>query len=146
MKLYIVQHGLATSKLENPLRPLTGQGVYDVQRLGVELARRGIAPGHIFHSGKQRAMQTAQLIASSIGRPDCIEQIDGIAPNDDVTAFALYIKTFADDVLIASHLPFVHNLCAALIGKSGLGEFEFSPGRAVCIDNDGHRPTLCWTV
>ena len=146
MKLYIVQHGQAATKQENPLRPLTEQGIYDIQQLATELDARGIAPQHVFHSGKERAQQTAQIIASEIGKASVCKQVDGVAPNDDAAAFASYIKPFADDVLIVSHLPFVQNLCDALLGEGGLDDFEFSPGRLVCIDIEGHQPKLGWTI
>lgn len=146
VKLYIVQHGQASSKLENPLRPLTEQGIYDVKQLAKELHARSIEPAHIFHSGKERAHQTADLIAEALGSTDRVKQMDGLAPNDDATAFASYIKPYADDVLIASHMPFVNALCDALLGDDGVGDFEFAPGRVVCIDIEEYKPTLQWVI
>lgn len=146
MKLYIVQHGNAATKQENPLRPLTEQGIYDIQQLAEELDDRGITPGHIFHSGKERAAQTATIIADQLGRSSLVKQVDGITPNDAVDAFASYIKPFADDVLVVSHMPFVQNLCIELLGDNGLGSFEFEPGKIVCIDIEEYRPILEWTI
>ena len=67
MRLYLVQHGEAMSKDENPERPLTAKGRKNVTKTAKFLKKKGIRVRKIFHSTKLRAKQTAQIIASLLG-------------------------------------------------------------------------------
>jgi len=144
VKCYIVQHGQATSKEENPVRPLSEQGIYDIQCLSRILQQKHIQPAHIFHSDKERAIQTATIIADILGLSDNLKQIEGIAPMDDAHEFALKIKPFADDVLLISHMPFVQRLCDELLGDKRSRDMEFVPGKCVCFEIDRGRAELLW--
>ena len=42
MKLYLVQHGQAVSKEEDPERPLSEQGREDVRRVATRLGEAGV--------------------------------------------------------------------------------------------------------
>lgn len=115
-----------------------------MQCLARTLQQEHIQPAHIFHSGKERALQTATIIADTIGLSENIKQAEGISPMDDANEFALKIKPFADDVLIASHMPFVQRLCDALLGDKKKQDMEFVPGKCVCIEIDRGNAELVW--
>ena len=73
MRLYLVQHGEAKSKTEDPQRPLTERGREDVARVAAFAASAGLQVGQIRHSGKRRAEETALYCAqerSAICLPD----------------------------------------------------------------------------
>ena len=53
MKLYLIQHGEATSEQENFFRPLTGKGAEDVKKTASFLAK--IGPGPIFDPAQREA-------------------------------------------------------------------------------------------
>ena len=63
MKLYLVQHGEACAKDVDPDRPLTDAGKADVERLAAFLGQVGIRVDRVIHSGKLRAVQTAERLA-----------------------------------------------------------------------------------
>ena len=63
MKLYVVQHGDAVQKDINPDRPLSEMAQTQIRRLAKLLKASGILPVRIFHSGKLRAKQTAELMS-----------------------------------------------------------------------------------
>jgi len=66
MRLYLVQHGKAKSKDEDPDRPLTDQGRNDIKKVAVFLAENaGLKVTSIYHSGKTRARQTAEVLEPS---------------------------------------------------------------------------------
>lgn len=144
MKCYIVQHGLATSKEENPQRPLSERGVYDIRCLARALQQQHTDLTHIYHSGKERSLQTAMIIADALNLSEHIKQIDGIGPVSDAELFARKIKTYADDLLVASHMPFVQNLCDALLGEKRKQEFSFAPGKLVCLEIERGWAELLW--
>ena len=79
MKLYLVQHGEAVSKAENPERPLSEQGQSDISRIATFLAG-DIRISRVIHSGKERAFQTAQILASALSPGMDVEAVDGDQP------------------------------------------------------------------
>ena len=82
VRLYLVQHGLAKSADDDPLRPLTEEGADDVSRVArLATSRLGVQVERIVHSGKTRARGTAEIWAALVGFDS--EEDDGLAPNDD---------------------------------------------------------------
>ena len=55
MFLYLVRHGEAKSKDEDPERSLSDKGVDDVKKVARAMFRKKVAVASIFHSGKARA-------------------------------------------------------------------------------------------
>ena len=84
MQLYLVRHGDATTKAENPERPLTKLGRDDASRLAAYLAKQGVTVVQIRHSGKTRARETAEIIGGELNPEDGVVQVPGLKPNDDV--------------------------------------------------------------
>ncbi|MGB7294319.1 MAG: histidine phosphatase family protein [Candidatus Aminicenantales bacterium] len=58
MKLYLIQHGLASAKEKDPERPLGTQGEAQTQRAAEYLKSRSIKVDTIWHSRKLRAVQS----------------------------------------------------------------------------------------
>ena len=66
MELFLVQHGHAMAKTDDPLRPLTPDGAEAVERIGVWAHEASLSIRQILHSGKLRAEQTAQILANHL--------------------------------------------------------------------------------
>ncbi len=145
MKCYIAQHGDALSKEDNPGRPLSEDGRDDIHALARQLQHLGIQPKRIYHSGKLRAQQTADIIADRLGCQQMVQALEGIGPNDDAAGFAAKLKKVSVDVLIVSHMPFVQKLCNALLGNEAV-DFHFSPGKLVCLDITDGKVGLDWRL
>ena len=75
MKLYLMQHGKAMSKEENPERPLTDQGKDDVGRVSKSIAQAEIQLSEIRHSGKRRAEDTANIVAQHLNLQDKVNYV-----------------------------------------------------------------------
>jgi phosphohistidine phosphatase len=141
MRLYLVQHGDALPKDLDPERPLSAKGRQDAAHLGGALARSRLAPARIYHSGKLRAKETAELISSALSGRRPLEHLDGLAPNDPVRAFMDKVEVWWEDVIVVGHLPFMSKLVAALVaGNEEAPIAAFEPGSMVCVerDNKGH--------
>jgi len=135
MKLYLVQHGDSLPEEVNPERPLSERGRRDVARLAELLGQRGIRVRQIFHSGKTRARETAELLAAQVAPGTAVAAMSGIGPNDPVEPLAERIKGWNDDALVAGHMPFMGRLAALLLaGKSESMVVAFQPGSAVCLE------------
>ena len=135
MRLYLVQHGLAVDKQDDPARPLSNAGMHDVARLAQQLGTAGIKVARVWHSGKLRAEQTAIQLGKQVLPGGKAEQVDGIAPNDSVEEFAADIDVWQEDTLVVGHLPFMGRLVSQLLmGDSGRDCVEFRPGSIVCLE------------
>jgi len=141
MTIYLVQHGEAIPEQVDPERPLSGHGAEDVERLAGFLAHQGISVRRILHSGKTRARQTAETLATAVlakGEPKAAE---GLRPRDAAESFARQLQRDQGDMLVVSHLPFLDRLVARLItGHEERSCVAFSPGTLVALErsSEGH--------
>ncbi len=116
MRLYLVQHGDAHPKDVDPDRPLTDQGATDIGRLAAWLARSETHIALILHSGKLRARQTAEILASALTDGGAIEARSGLSPND--SPCDLLDSLGDEDTLVAGHMPFVSRAVSTALGLS----------------------------
>jgi phosphohistidine phosphatase len=114
MELYLVQHGTATSKEENPARPLTTRGREDVARVARAARSVGVTVSAIYHSGKLRAEQTAEILATELGVGALPEKLDGLSPNDDPGTVRDLLGRLLSGTLLVGHLPHLSRLCGLL--------------------------------
>ncbi len=135
MKLYLVQHGDALSKEIDPERPLSEKGQHDVQKTANFLMQAGVRVQSVLHSGKTRAQQTAVTLARAVMPDGKVETVGGIAPNDDVAAFAATLESVVEDTFVVGHLPFMGRLVAyLLVGGVDREVVSYQPGSVVCLE------------
>ncbi len=135
MKLYLVQHGEAVSKDEDPERPLSAKGKKDVIKLAACLKEAGQSAARVLHSGKLRAQQTADILAKAVLSEGSIEAIDGINPNDPVQDFLL--ESFDKNTMMVGHLPFMARVVTYLVtGSDEPTIVKYQPGSVVCLEQD----------
>lgn len=148
MRLYLVQHGEACSKDVDPERPLTDQGLADVNRLAAFVGLAGICVQRVIHSGKLRAKQTAECLASAIAPSVELITSDDIDPNDAPNAFDMTGECQGQDTLIVGHLPFMAKLMShLLVGDENHLITAFQPGSMVCLQSDEHNHwQICWMI
>ena len=111
-RIYLAQHGLAVDKSIDPERPLSEQGVTQTQAIAEQLHHAGISITRIFHSGKLRARQTAEIFASILAVDD-VAVVNGFSPNDDVEQSITQLTT--EDALYIGHLPHLDRLASLLV-------------------------------
>lgn len=144
MKLYLVQHGKAVDKSVDAARPLSGEGTVEVECIADFLAPRNLAVGKVWHSGKARALQTAQLLATRVACDEALEQHDGFAPNDDVKPVAHELAGMSSDVMIVGHLPFMSKLASLLLsGDETRNVVKFINAGVLCLDRSAEGE---WSV
>jgi phosphohistidine phosphatase len=111
-----------------------------VEQLALFLGTSGVEVIDVFHSGKTRAAQTAEIFARSVSASLRIEPLAGLLPNDDPDLVLAKIAGFTDDTMLVGHLPHMRRLLSRLLLDS-VDEpgFEFRPATAVCLrqDEDG---------
>jgi phosphohistidine phosphatase len=144
MRLYLAQHGTALAKDVDPQRPLSASGREAVQAVAGLLKHAGVRVDRVWHSGKARAEQTAQLLARSVLARGTIEKVGGIAPDDDVTGFVSDADVWEQDTLVVGHLPFLSRLVTRLVAGDAEREIvAFQPSSVVCLER---REVDHWVV
>ncbi len=141
MKLYLIQHGEAKTEKEDPERSLTEMGEEEVKRVSKAAEKLNIRPLRVYHSGKTRARQTAEMIAGrlEISAPS-VQAVQGLNPNDDVKPWAERISQETEDLMIVGHLPFLEKLASLLIsGNENARVVLFRYSAIVCLDQKEDR-------
>lgn len=137
MRLYLVQHGEALSKDVDPDRALSNNGHADVVRLAAFLEGR-VQVSAVVHSGKIRARQTADLLATVLAPGLPVEPVSGINPNDAIEPFMQQTAEAGRDTLVVGHLPFMEKLVARLVtGAEENAVAAYQPGSMVCLESAG---------
>jgi phosphohistidine phosphatase len=136
MKLYLVQHGEAKSELEDPERSLTAKGKDEVDRVAQAARKMDVKLAKIYHSGKKRAKQTAEIIGSGLNVPEQdLEAMQGLNPNDDVRPWLEKIPKEKKDIMLVGHLPFLEKLTSLLLcGNENARVVLFRYGGMVCLE------------
>ncbi len=135
MKLYLVQHGESQSKDIDPARGLTDKGRRDVEKVGYFLKPLGIVVSAVRHSGKTRAIQTAEILAQSLSVTQGVMQQEGLAPLDPVEPVANQLSTMSEDLMLVGHLPFMGHLASSLVaGAESADAVAFQQGGVVCLE------------
>jgi phosphohistidine phosphatase len=115
MLLYLVQHGEAKKEEDDPQRGLTDKGSRDVARTAISAQARGVKVSIIHHSGKTRALQTAQILADHLKPGKGPSPTDALAPMDDPDVWAGRIAGMNEDVMLVGHLPYMAKLAGLLL-------------------------------
>ena len=137
MRLYLVRHGDAKRNEEDPLRPLSNNGVKEVNKIAVYAVGKGVRVTQIFHSGKLRAEQTAQILFKHLKPEKAIRDADALAPMDDPRIWFNRISGMEEDIMLVGHLPYMSVLSDLLIsGGKGRNQLGFNTGGTVCLNRD----------
>ena len=144
MALLLVQHGKSLSKDKDPAQGLSQEGISEVEHIAEVAKKYEVNVSRIMHSGKKRALQTAEIFASALKPREGIQEIEGIKPLDDVAAFANEIE-ISDNPMLVGHLPFMERLTSYLItGSIEKPVFKFQNGGILCMDKDSE--TKVWFI
>ena len=115
MLIYLVQHAEAKRAEEDPSRDLTQKGRLGIEGVAHLLKRLKVQVRQIFHSGKTRALSTAQVLASHLRPPAGVSEAPGLAPLDDPAIWSSRLAPMADDIILVGHLPHLARLAALLL-------------------------------
>lgn len=116
MKLYLVQHGIAKSKDEDPDRPLTETGWVETKKIATLISTtKQVQVGKIYHSGKTRARQTAEMLAQHLEINDNLDQAADIGPMDDPKVWGGKLRGIQEDIILVGHLPHLTKLASYLL-------------------------------
>ena len=134
MRLYLVQHAQAKSKEEDPNRDLTAKGRSDIGKVADYLAKQNLKVSRVIHSGKTRALSTAEILAAALKPSQGVSQNDGLAPLDDPGVWADRLSDVTESTMLVGHLPHLARLAALLLcGDKEKNAVNFKMGCVVCL-------------
>jgi len=148
MKLYLVQHGEATTVEDDPERPLTDKGRADIEKMAAFLSAAGVHADRVFHSGILRAQQTADILGKAVcPENEPTEAPMSIAPKDQPGGLADEANHWGDDVMVVGHLPFMARAASLLAaGSPGVKAVAFKPGTVLCLERPEEAWAVCWMM
>lgn len=134
MAIFLVQHGISLGKDRDPEKGLAPLGIEETRRLAPVAKGYEIGVKQIFHSGKKRALQTAEIYHRALGLDTPLASMAGINPMDDVSAFAPRLDPAAG-WMVVGHMPFMERLVSFLTtGSEAIRVYQFQNSGIVCLD------------
>ena len=139
-----MRHGEAGGTYNGEEPSLSVRGESEVDIIGKALSSYDVQINRIYHSGKLRARQTAEIVKNKLGTDIPISGREGLKPNDSAAIFAEGITEIQEDTLIVGHLPFMAKLAAYLLTTAENDwKFSFSTASVVCLEN---IPSSGWKI
>ncbi len=134
----ILRHGeaLPAGSAGDRRRPLSPAGVRILQRLALRLAGESWKPDRIFSSPLDRALASADILASATGSAPAIEVLGALEPGsdpEDVTEALAELGVTSGHLLVVGHQPQLGRLIGRLTGQ----EIGLSPGTLIQVDCPG---------
>lgn len=135
MKVYLVQHGIPKSEFEDSRRPLSDTGKKEVEEVAKILKKSGIRVIKIFHSGKLRAKETAEILGKYLEPESGIVESEGLNPLDPPQIWADRLTGEKEPLMLVGHLPHLQKLCSLLIvGNPEKPILKFRQGGVVALE------------
>ncbi|MFC1742649.1 phosphohistidine phosphatase SixA [Candidatus Riflebacteria bacterium] len=148
MFLFLVQHGLAKDKSEDPDRPLSDKGREEVERILKFFAKSSLQVKNIFHSGKTRAKQTAEMLNRAFKVKDGVETSPDLNPLDPANLWVKKLDDYQENIMLVGHLPHLSVLASLLLGSDEDNTpVCFRQGGVVCLKKtETSKWSLVWMV
>lgn len=142
--LYLVRHGTPNKEDVDPQKNLSEYGRKEVTSIA-RLLENKVSVKKIYHSGKLRARQTAEILGDHLNV--VVEEKQGLSPNDDVSPIARKFVKENTNIMIAGHLPFLSRLASLLLcGNQETEIVRFEPGAVATLAKTNNNEEDSWIV
>ncbi len=154
MILYLMQHAQAVPADVDPERPLSPEGRAAIGRVAARAAQLGVSMGHIYHSGKLRARQTAEALGAALQPDSKVEELEGLGPKDRAEPLARWLrvetqKETAGGLALVSHEPLLDRLASLLLTgdeEMGVVVIQYAALLALAPKGDGKHFAVQWLL
>ncbi len=144
MYIYLVQHAEAVTEDIDPSRGLSEKGMDDIKGIARYISGMNMKVHEIYHSGKKRALQTAQVLATHLKIEHKVTEADGLSPMDEPEIWLSKINDSNKNVMLVGHMPHMATLASLLLcGNKENKAVHFEMGCIVCLlrDDEQHWST-----
>jgi phosphohistidine phosphatase len=138
LNLYLVHHGDAVGPDVDPRRPLSAVGRASVDFLAAKAQSKGTRPAVVWHSGKLRAKQTAEVFWRACNALAELSAARDLQPDDPAAWMRDRLRGERRDLLIAGHFPHLPRLLALLLPE---GDASFPPHGVVALATEDEGET-----
>jgi phosphohistidine phosphatase len=142
--LVLVHHGDAVGPDVDPMRPLSSPGRAATERLAAAAAARTVKPDAIWHSGKLRARQTAEIFWKACNPFAPLSAERGLLPDDPPQWMRDRLTGETRHILVVGHMPYLPRLLAMLTDDPGATSFPIHA--CVALEPDGNRWKEIWRL
>ena len=147
MRLYLVHHADAVGPEIDPRRPLSPHGRDAAERAARAAAARGAHPEIVWHSGKLRARQTAEIFWRACNALAPLAATRDLQPSDPPAVMRDRLRGERRDVMLVGHFPHLPRLLAALLGSPDESlSFPAHGVVALASDHEGETWSEAWRV
>jgi phosphohistidine phosphatase len=143
--IVLVHHADAVGPQVDPMRPLSAAGRADGARLAAEAASRGLRPDQVWHSGKLRARQTAELFWRACNPLAPFSAARGLQPDDPPNWIRDELEHESRSILIVGHMPHLNRLLQVLQDDTKASA-SFPQHGCVALERDGKRWKEVWRL
>jgi len=112
--IVLVHHGDALGPDVDPMRPLSGPGRAASGLLAAAAAARGVSPDVVFHSGKLRVRQTAELFRAACNPLAGLSAARGLQPADPPGWMRDQLAEDSRSIVLVGHMPHLARLLRVL--------------------------------
>lgn len=114
MQAYLVHHADAVGPDVDSQRPLSAHGHAQAEWLAEQVKAAGFSPPAIWHSGKLRARQTAEVFLRHCNPFAEFKMVRGLSPDDPPGWMLHELNAIPADVLVVGHMPHIAALLSSL--------------------------------
>jgi phosphohistidine phosphatase len=136
-RLVLVHHGDAVPGEIDPQRPLSPRGHAMVEQLAREAAAAGIAPAVVWHSGKLRARQTAEVLWRACNPLAEFHAIRGLQPEDGPWWLRDHLLGEPRAVMVVGHMPHLPRVLGCLTTGDDNAQAAFPLNGLVMLEKEG---------
>lgn len=136
-RLIVVHHGDAVPEQIDPQRPLSPWGREAVARVAAAAAARGVAPAVVWHSGKLRARQTAEIYWRACNALAEFRAIGGLRPEDGPWQLRDHLLGEWRPVMVVGHMPNLPRVLGLLTTGDDNARAEFPLNGLVVLERVG---------
>ena len=145
--IVLVHHGDALGPEVDSMRPLSEVGRAASARLAEAAAARGVSPEVVWHSGKLRARQTAELFWRACNPLAAFSAARGLQPTDPPLWMRDELAEDIRSILLVGHMPHLARLLQALCGGPlGSEALDFPLHGCVTLERHGDSWKQLWRL
>lgn len=147
MGVYLVHHGDALGPDVDAMRPLSARGREDTARLAHMAARQGVTPDVVWHSGKLRSRQTAELFWRACNPLAAFGAMRGLQPADPPVWTRDRLVGETRSILLVGHMPHLPRLLSLLRGEDpDRAPLSFPLHGCVALEQEGELWKEIWRL
>ncbi len=136
MLVYLIRHAHAVPEgpaLADEHRYLTEKGRAVAHKVGKKLLEKSVELDALLTSPLVRAVQTAELLAASLGFDGEVQAVGPLSPGVAPQVIAERLGGFGRSIAIVGHEPTISMLGALLVSRPSFPPFR--PGQVSLVDN-----------